>query len=109
LNLLDYSAVTSYVSQKKPDLVVHAAGTVGGMQALRKPMRCFLENLDMGRNIVLAALRNQIRKILNIASSCMYPRKTTNPLKEDMVLKDKLEPTNEGYALSKIVTARLCL
>ena len=62
----------------------------------------------MGRNLVVAAQKAGVKKFLNLGSSCMYPRNSPNPLQEDMVLKGELEPTNEGYALAKIVVARLC-
>lgn len=109
LNLLDFKAVETYLYAHRPDIIIHAAGRVGGIQAnIREPVRFLLENLDMGRNIVWAARLFGIKRLLNLGSSCMYPRNAPNPLHEDMVLKGELEPTNEGYALSKVVTARLC-
>lgn len=109
LNLSDFAAVERYLNQFRPDIIVHAAGTVGGIQAnLRDPVRFLLENLDMGRNVVLAAFQAGIKRLINLGSSCMYPRNQTGPLREEMVLQGELEPTNEGYALAKIVTARLC-
>ena len=109
LNLSDFAAVERYLNQFRPDIIVHAAGTVGGIQAnLRHPVRFLLENLDMGRNVVLAASQAGIKRLINLGSSCMYPRNQTVPLREEMVLQGELEPTNEGYALAKIVTARLC-
>ncbi|HHT9158335.1 MAG TPA: GDP-L-fucose synthase family protein [Candidatus Brocadiaceae bacterium] len=109
LNLLDYATVKEYLINFKPDIVIHAAGKVGGIQAnIREPVRFLLENLDMGRNLVWAAHETGIKKLINIGSSCMYPRNAPNPLKEDMILHGELEPTNEGYALAKIAVARLC-
>ncbi|MGY9001246.1 MAG: NAD-dependent epimerase/dehydratase family protein, partial [Rhodospirillales bacterium] len=109
LNLLDFSATRSYLHQLKPDLVIHAAGKVGGIQAnIREPVSFLMDNLDMGRNIVWAAHQAGIKKLINLGSSCMYPRNCSEPLDEEMVLKGELEPTNEGYALAKVVTARLC-
>ena len=109
LNLLDYNAVENYLLQNKPDIIIHAAGRVGGIQAnIRQPVKFLLENLDMGRNVVWAARKAGIKKVINLGSSCMYPRDALNPLKEELVLKGELEPTNEGYALAKITTARLC-
>jgi len=108
LDLLDYQAVEEYLRAHRPDIVVHAAGRVGGIQAnVREPVRFLLENLDMGRNVVWAAHSAGVKRLLNLGSSCMYPRNAPNPLHEDMVLKGELEPTNEGYALAKVVTARL--
>ena len=109
LNLLDFNAVQAYMQSHQPDLVIHAAGKVGGIQAnMREPVAFLMENLDMGRNIVMASKQAGIKRLINLGSSCMYPRNHENPLHEDMVLKGELEPTNEGYALAKVVTARLC-
>lgn len=109
LNLLSFEATLSYLRQHKPDVVIHAAGKVGGIQAnMREPVRFLMDNLDMGRNIVWAAHQAGVKRLINLGSSCMYPRGSDEALREDMVLKGELEPTNEGYALAKIVTARLC-
>lgn len=109
LNLTDASAVTDYVAAHKPDLVVHAAGQVGGIQANMAHPVAFLErNTAMGRNIIMAAYQTGVRNFLNLASTCMYPRAAKNPLREEMILTGELEPTNEGYALAKIIATRLC-
>jgi len=109
LDLLNYAAVEHYLKRNAPDLVIHAAGKVGGIQAnIKEPVRFLLDNLDMGRNIVWASRICGVRKLINLGSSCMYPRNAPNPLKEEMVLQGELEPTNEGYALAKITTAKLC-
>ena len=109
LDLRDFQAVQVYLNKYRPDMVIHAAGKVGGIQAnMREPVGFLLENLDMGRNIVWAAHQAGIKQLLNLGSSCMYPRNHSEPLREEMVLKGELEPTNEGYALAKVVTARLC-
>lgn len=109
LNLCDFNAVQAYVLQHQPDMIIHAAGKVGGIQAnMREPVGFLMDNLDMGRNIVWAARQAGVKKLINLGSSCMYPRNHNEPLREEMVLKGELEPTNEGYALGKIVTARLC-
>ncbi len=109
LNLLDFNAVQTYLHQKKPDMVIHCAGKVGGIQAnIREPVGFLLDNLDMGRNMVWASHFNGIKRFINLGSSCMYPRNHDKPLREEQVLKGELEPTNEGYALAKVVTARLC-
>lgn len=109
LDLFDYRAVKSYLEASKPDLIVHAAGRVGGIQAnISSPVAFLLENLDMGRNLVWAARQCGVRKLVNLGSSCMYPRNAPNPLKEEFVLQGELEPTNEGYALAKITVSRLC-
>ena len=109
LDLCDFNAVETYLRKHQPDMVIHAAGKVGGIQAnMREPVGFLLENLDMGRNIVWASRQAGIKRLLNLGSSCMYPRNHAEPLREEMVLKGELEPTNEGYALAKVVTARLC-
>jgi GDP-L-fucose synthase len=109
LDLRDFNAVQAYLHKHQPEMVIHAAGKVGGIQAnIREPVGFLLENLDMGRNIVWASHQAGIKHLINLGSSCMYPRNHSEPLREEMVLKGELEPTNEGYALAKVVTARLC-
>lgn len=109
LNLLDYSSVNEYIKNNKPDFIVHAAGKVGGIQAnIANPVSFLIENMDMGRNIILAAKSNSVKNFINLSSSCMYPRYAKNPLSEEMILKGELEPTNEGYAIAKIMSTRLC-
>jgi GDP-L-fucose synthase len=109
LNLRDYDAVCRYMYKCSPDVVVHAAGRVGGIQAnMRDPVSFLVENMDMGRNVILASRQAGVKRLLNLGSSCMYPRNAPNPLREEMVLTGELEPTNEGYALAKIMAARLC-
>jgi len=109
LDLLDYKSVDKYFEIYKPEMVIHCAGVVGGIQAnIREPVRFLMANLDMGRNVVLSAKKYGIERLINLGSSCMYPRDEINPLKEESVLKGELEPTNEGYAIAKIVTAKLC-
>ena len=109
LDLLDQAAVLEYIRREKPDMVIHAAGVVGGIAAnKREPHRFLLENLDMGRNLIDSAFQAGVKKFINLGASCMYPRNRETPLTEDMLLTGELEPTNEGYALAKIVCARLC-
>ncbi len=109
LDLTDANAVNAYLSSKSPDVVVHAAGQVGGIQANMANPVAFLErNTAMGRNVIMAAYNAGVRQFLNLASTCMYPRAAENPLREEMILTGELEPTNEGYALAKIMATRLC-
>jgi len=109
LDLRDFDAVSRCIKDHMPDAVVHAAGRVGGIQAnMREPVAFLLENMDMGRNVVLAARQAGVKRLLNLGSSCMYPRNAPNPLREEAVATGELEPTNEGYALAKIMVARLC-
>lgn len=109
LNLFSYEYTEKFIREAQPDLIIHAAGRVGGIQAnMREPVRFLTENLDMGRNVILAARAAGVRRLINIGSSCMYPRNVDVPLSEDMILTGELEPTNEGYAIAKITVARLC-
>lgn len=109
LDLSDFASVLRYFQDKRPDAVVHAAGRVGGIQAnMAHPVDFFVQNIDVGRNVILAAREIGVPRLLNLASSCMYPRAAVNPLTEDLVLTGALEPTNEGYALAKIFATRLC-
>lgn len=109
LDLTNMAATEEFVAALKPELIIHAAGRVGGIQAnMAHPVEFLVENLDMGRNIVMAARKVGVPKLINIGSSCMYPRAAPNPLEETAILSGELEPTNEGYALAKVVTARLC-
>jgi len=109
LNLRNFDSVDSYIKQHKPDIIIHAAGLVGGIQAnMARPVDFLVYNLDMGRNIIMAAKENGVKYFLNMASSCMYPREAQNPLQEELILKGELEPTNEGYAIAKVVATRLC-
>ena len=109
LNLLNEKAVFAYLNTHKPDLVIHCAGRVGGIQAnIANPVNFFSDNMQMALNVINGAKAAGTRKLLNLGSSCMYPRNAINPLTEDAVLTGELEPTNEGYALAKISAARLC-
>jgi len=109
LNLLDRDAVRASLSQEMPDLIIHSAGLVGGIQAnIANPVDFLLKNTDMGLNVISSAASLGIKNLINLGSSCMYPREASNPLDESMILQGELEPTNEGYALAKIVSAKLC-
>lgn len=109
LNLLDYDSVLSFLQKKRPEFIIHAAGKVGGIQANMANAVGFLsENTEMGNNVLKAALKVGIAKVINLGSSCMYPRDAENPLREEFILTGELEPTNEGYALAKIYALRLC-
>lgn len=109
VDLTDYKQILDYINYHRPDFVIHAAGLVGGIQANMKNMYKFLQvNLDLGRNIVTACREAEVKNLLNLGSSCMYPKDAPNPLREELLLTGELEPTNEGYAIAKIVTAKLC-
>jgi GDP-L-fucose synthase len=109
LDLLDASGVRSYLERERPDIIIHAAGRIGGIAAnIANPVGFLVENVEMGLNLVKAAHAAGIERLLNIGSSCIYPKDRTEPLREDMILGGPLEPTNEGYALAKIAVMKLC-
>jgi len=109
LDLLDRVAVFNYFAERRPDAIVHAAGRVGGIQAnLRAPTDFLSQNLDLGQNVMLAARASAVPLVINLGSSCMYPRGREEAMLEEEILTGTLEPTNEGYAIAKIATQRLC-
>ncbi len=109
LDLCNKKNVEDFIYQTKPDLIIHCAGKVGGIQAnINNHIQALTENFDMGRNLVMAAYKNNVKNFLNIASSCVYPKNIQGLLKEEMILQGGLEPTNEGYALGKIGVLKLC-
>ncbi|WP_390911321.1 NAD-dependent epimerase/dehydratase family protein [Pseudosulfitobacter sp. SM2401] len=109
LDLTDQHAVAAYYDSEKPDVVIHAAGKVGGIQANMADPVGFLDiNTTIGRNVIIEAQKSGAKTLINLASTCMYPATAPNPLSEDMILTAPLEPTNEGYALAKILATRLC-
>ena len=109
LDLTDADATQHFINEAKPDIVIHAAGRVGGIQAnIAHPVDFLVTNTDLGRNVILAAYKADVPQLINLASSCMYPRSAANPLSEKLILQGELEPTNEGYALAKIFATRLC-
>lgn len=109
LNLLDRVNVYQYINKNKPDFIIHCAGKVGGIQAnISNPVDFLYENMMMGFNLIREAQNIGIPNLINLGSSCMYPADHQGLLLEDMVLSGKLEPTNEGYAISKCACAKLC-
>ena len=109
LDLTDAKAAAGFIKNLAPDLVVHSAGKVGGIAAnMASPVQFLDDNLVVGRNVIMGALRADVPKLINLASTCVYPREALNPLSEDQILEGRLEPTNEGYALAKIAALRLC-
>ena len=109
LDLRNAAALAGWMESNRPDAVIHAAGRVGGIQAnIAQPVEFLIQNLDIARNVILSSRTAGISRLINLASSCMYPHAAPNPLREELILQGELEPTNEGYALAKIVSTRLC-
>ena len=109
VDLRSYEVTREYLSVTKPDLVIHAAGKVGGIQAnLANKIEFLDDNLVIGRNIIMGSYHSGIKNLINLGSSCMYPKDVDGALSEDLILTGELEPTNEGYALAKVVAAKLC-
>ena len=109
LDLLCKEKILNYLKDKKIDMIIHAAGVVGGIRAnIEEPVKFLTHNAYIGLNLITASFECGIKMFLNCASSCMYPRNAINPLKEEYILKGELEPTNEGYALAKVLSTRLC-
>jgi GDP-L-fucose synthase len=109
LDLTSKSEVLVYLNKTKPDLIIHAAGKVGGIEAnMADPFGFLVENLSIGLNVVSAAFQAGIPRLINLGSSCIYPKDINGSLTEDLLLSSPLEPTNEGYALAKIAVIRMC-
>lgn len=109
LNLLHYESTYNYIKFHRPNVIIHAAGIVGGIQAnINHPVLFLRENTLIGHNLIWAAYENSTEYFYNLGSSCMYPKNGKNPLSEQDILKGELEPTNEGYALAKIFAQRFC-
>ena len=103
VNLLDKAHLNQYIKIKKPNVIIHCAGLVGGIQAnILKPFSYLSVNLEIGLNIVQCAIENKIEKLINLGSSCMYPTGSEVELREKDILSGPLEKTNEGYAIAKI-------
>ena len=108
LELSDARALQDWLARHRPDAVVHAAGLVGGIQAnMAEPVRYLAENARIGLNVIEACRAARVPVLINLSSSCVYPRDLGDGLTEDRILTGALEPTNEGYALAKIMAMRL--
>jgi GDP-L-fucose synthase len=109
LNLLDTVAVNSFFEKEKPEYVVLAAAKVGGIIANSTYRGQFIyENLMIQNNIIHAAYLNQVKKLLFLGSTCIYPREAPQPMPEDCLLTSPLEYTNEPYAIAKIAGIKMC-
>ena len=108
-DLLNRASVDAYLTKNTPDIIIHCAGLVGGIQAnMANPVKFLVDNTLMGVNIIMASKEAGVKQLINMSSSCMYPREAINPLGEELILKGELEPTNEGYAIAKVTSTRLC-
>lgn len=109
LDLTDQEAVTSFFSEEKPEYVFLAAAKVGGIEANNKYRAQFLyENLMIQNNVMHQSYMYGVKKLLFLASSCIYPKFADQPIKEEYLLTGKLEPTNEAYAIAKIAGVKMC-
>jgi len=109
LDLTDTRAVRTFYEQHRPDYVFVAAAKVGGIWAnASQPVEFLSENLQVELNLINGAQTVPVKKLLFLASSCIYPKLAPQPLREDSLLTGPLEPTNEAYALAKICGIRLC-
>lgn len=108
LNLTNQAAVHAFFEAEKPEIVILAAAKVGGIQAnIDNPATFLIDNLQIQNNICEASLKNGVEKLVFLGSSCIYPKESPQPMKEEYLLTGKLEPTNEGYALAKIAGLKL--
>ena len=97
LDLLNKNEVKEFLNKIRPDMIIHCAGRVGGIQAnINSPYDFYYENVLMGINVVQSAKELGIKRLLNLSSSCSYPRNYKQPLKEEYIFQGELEPTNEG-------------
>lgn len=109
LDLTDQAAVRAFFAAEKPDHVYLAAAKVGGIHANNTyPAEFIYQNLMMQANVINAAFRNGVQKLLFLGSSCIYPKLAAQPMSEDALLTGTLEATNEPYAIAKIAGIKLC-
>lgn len=109
LDLTDQAAVRAFFARERPEQVYMAAAKVGGIHANNTyPAEFIYENLMVEANIIDAAFRNGVKKLLFLGSSCIYPRHAPQPMAEEALLTGLLEPTNEPYAIAKIAGIKLC-
>lgn len=109
LDLRDQQAVTDFFTAEKPDYVFLAAAKVGGIVANNTYRADFLyENLAIQNNVIHQAYKNDVKKLMFLGSSCIYPKLAPQPLKEEYLLTGLLEETNEPYAIAKIAGIKMC-
>lgn len=109
LDLLCQADVNAWMADKKVDVVFLAAARVGGIMAnSTRPAEFLYDNVVIASNVIHAAWRTGVKKLLFLGSSCIYPRLAQQPMREEMLLTGALEPTNESYAIAKIAGIKLC-
>lgn len=109
LDLRDLEAVGELVAKIKPELVVHSAAMVGGIQAnVNSPFEFLIDNVRMDSGVIQSCVVAGVENFLYLGSSCMYPKNYRQPLVESDIMAAPLEPTNEAYALAKIAGSKLC-
>lgn len=108
LDLRNQSEVENFIKKEKPNVIINAAAKVGGILANDSyPYDFLMENMLIQNNLIYAAHENNIKKFIFLGSSCIYPKFASQPIKEEYLLSDKLEPTNEWYAVAKISGVKL--
>ena len=109
LDLRNQSVVTEFINSERPTIIIDAAAKVGGILANNNfPYQFLMENLQIQNNLIDAAHKADIQKFIFLGSSCIYPKFAPQPLKEEYLLTDSLEPTNEWYAIAKIAGVKAC-
>jgi GDP-L-fucose synthase len=109
LDLTNQAQVQDFFKQEKPDYVILAAAKVGGIHANNKyPADFIYKNMMIEANVINSAYENKVKRLLFLGSTCIYPKAVEQPMREDALLTDVLEPTNEPYALAKIAGIKLC-
>ena len=109
LDLTDQAATNAFFAAERPEYVFLAAARVGGIGAnSARPAEFIYENLAIAMNVIEASRANGVAKLLNLGSSCIYPRLAPQPMTESALLTGPLEPTNEPYAIAKIAAIKLC-
>lgn len=109
LNLLDQAAVAAFLKHHQPDTVIIAAAKVGGIHANNTyPAEFLYENVMIATNLIEGSRQAGVTRLLNLGSSCIYPKHAPQPMPESCLLTSPLEPTNEAYAIAKIAALKLC-
>ena len=109
LDLTSQDSVDKWFKKNQPDIVINAAGKVGGILDNSRYQSDYLYiNTMIGMNLVNASFKYKVKKLINLGSACIYPRNSKQPIKEEYLLNSPLEKTNEGYALAKILILKYC-